>query len=152
MDKPVDKTSADVVNYFKRNLPKGFGKIGHLGTLDPFASGILLIATWSIPFADYFHELCSKTYFAKGVLGISTNTGDLTGEVIETSEREVLQSEVLDQLSNFEGDTCKFLISFQQPSITVSHYISIREGIEIEKQAVERFVHEIVFEKIEGEN
>ena len=153
VDKPVDKTSADVVNYFKRNLPKGFGKIGHLGTLDPFASGILLIATGGASrLADYFHELCPKTYFAKGLLGISTNTGDLTGEVIETSEREVSQSEILDQLSNFEGRYMQIPHKFSATKHNGKPlYKYSREGIEIEKEAVERFVHKIVFEKLEGE-
>ena len=114
----------------------------------------MLIATGGASrLADYFHELCPKTYFAKGVLGTSTNTGDLTGEVFETSDREISQSEILDQLSNFEGRYMQIPHKFSAAKHNGKPlYKYSREGIEVEKEAVERFVHEIVFEKLEGEN
>ena len=79
--KPEGMTSTDVVRHFKYHLPKGFGKIGHFGTLDPFAEGVLLVAIGQAPkFNDYVHEEFPKTYLATGVLGIESPTGDLTAD------------------------------------------------------------------------
>lgn len=85
--KPIGPTSADVVQHFKKNLPQGFGKIGHLGTLDPFAEGVLLIAVaGAARVNDYFHEASPKHYRALGKLGIQTNTGDIEGETVEQKD------------------------------------------------------------------
>jgi tRNA pseudouridine55 synthase len=75
--KPLDWTSFDVVSYLKRDLPKGT-KIGHAGTLDPLASGILILAigkenTKKIPL---FQDL-RKKYLADITLGAVTETYDL---------------------------------------------------------------------------
>lgn len=79
--KPEGMTSTDVVRHFKYHLPKGFGKIGHFGTLDPFADGVLLIAVGQAPrFNNYVHERYPKSYKAIGLLGVESPTGDLTGD------------------------------------------------------------------------
>ncbi len=63
-------TSYDVIRHFKRNLPTGFGKIGHFGTLDPFASGVLLIGIGGAArLNDYIHDFLPKSYLAVGKLG-----------------------------------------------------------------------------------
>jgi tRNA pseudouridine55 synthase len=85
--KPQGKTSSDIVYHFKRNLPQGFGKIGHLGTLDPFAQGLLLIAVAGAARAgDYLHEYAPKTYRARGVVGVKTPSGDNTLEAIHQED------------------------------------------------------------------
>ena len=56
-----------MLKHFKHHLPKGFGKIGHLGTLDPFAEGLLVIAVGRARLSFLFEELLSKTYLARGV-------------------------------------------------------------------------------------
>lgn len=85
--KPVGPTSADLVQHFKKHLPQGFGKIGHLGTLDPFAEGVLLIAVAGAARAnEYFHEASPKHYRAVGRLGPRTNTGDREGDIIAQKE------------------------------------------------------------------
>jgi tRNA pseudouridine55 synthase len=77
--KPARITSFDVVRHFKKNLPKGYGKIGHFGTLDPFASGVLMIGVnGAAKLNDFIHEFLPKTYLAIGKLGVETATGDLT--------------------------------------------------------------------------
>ena len=73
----------DVVHHFKKNLNFNFGKIGHFGTLDPFAEGVLLVGIQGAQkLNDYVHELLPKTYKARGVFGGKTTTGDLTSEII----------------------------------------------------------------------
>ena len=77
--KPPGMTSYDVVRHFKRYLPRPFGKIGHVGTLDPFAEGVLLIALGGAQrLSNLVHDWYPKVYRAVGVLGVQTATGDLT--------------------------------------------------------------------------
>ncbi|CAM2007917.1 tRNA pseudouridine(55) synthase TruB [Acanthopleuribacter pedis] len=77
--KPVGPTSHDMVARVRRLLPRKT-KVGHTGTLDPFASGILLMAVGkATKFADFLHEL-PKQYMAEIRLGVRTNTLDPTGE------------------------------------------------------------------------
>lgn len=81
--KPVGPTCSDIVQHFKKHLPDGFGKIGHLGTLDPFAEGVLLIAVaGAARVNDYFHQGSPKHYRAVGIFGHQTDTGDLDGQII----------------------------------------------------------------------
>jgi len=83
VDKPAGPTSHDVVRVARRELREK--RIGHTGTLDPFASGLLLIAVgWATRLAEYLAGL-SKTYVATIRLGTATDTDDRTGSVIATS-------------------------------------------------------------------
>lgn len=84
VDKPEGMGSTDVVRHFKRNLPKPFKKIGHFGTLDPFATGLLIVGiNGAQRLSDYLHKDFPKTYRAVGKLGVLSNTGDKTGELTE---------------------------------------------------------------------
>jgi tRNA pseudouridine55 synthase len=79
VDKPIGWTSHDVVARLRRVL--GTKKIGHAGTLDPFASGLLLIAAGKATrLLGYFAEL-DKVYTATFVLGASSTTDDIDGEI-----------------------------------------------------------------------
>jgi len=87
--KPVGISSFDVVHHFKKNLSFNFGKIGHFGTLDPFAEGVLLVGIQGAQrLNDYVHELLPKTYRARGVFGGKTQSGDLTSPIIFNKEIE----------------------------------------------------------------
>ena len=83
--KPPGLTSARVVAFFRKRFDKtDYGKIGHLGTLDPFAEGVLLLGfAGACRLSDYVHRWLSKTYRAKGKWGEKTDTGDKTGAVIQ---------------------------------------------------------------------
>ncbi|HKP75239.1 MAG TPA: tRNA pseudouridine(55) synthase TruB, partial [Longimicrobiaceae bacterium] len=84
VDKPVGPTSHDVVGAVRRAL--GTRQVGHAGTLDPFASGLLLVCVGSATrLAEYLTGL-PKTYLATMRLGETTDTDDLTGEVIRASD------------------------------------------------------------------
>ena len=72
-------TSYQVVRHFKQVLPPPFGKIGHLGTLDPFAEGVLLIASGGAQrMNNFIHQWYPKSYLAEGILGVQTPSGDMT--------------------------------------------------------------------------
>lgn len=153
--KPVDQTSTDVVRHFKRNLKRPFGKIGHFGTLDPFADGVLLIGVGGASrLMNYVHELLPKTYLAVGILGQKTATGDSTGGVIEHSpwENQVTDVKIIQQMANESlGDY------WQSPPAysATKHqgkalYQWAREGKTIEKPEVRRFIHSLKILSLEG--
>ncbi|HEX6042696.1 tRNA pseudouridine(55) synthase TruB [Longimicrobium sp.] len=84
VDKPVGPTSHDAVAAVRRGLRTR--AVGHTGTLDPFASGLLLVCVGpATRLAEYFAPL-PKTYVGTMRLGESTNTDDHTGEVIASSD------------------------------------------------------------------
>ena len=84
VNKPTDFTSHDVVDAVRRAT--GERRVGHGGTLDPFATGVLPIMIGpAARLASYF-DLCQKAYVAKNEFGKATDTDDLTGNVIMTKE------------------------------------------------------------------
>lgn len=104
IDKQVGNTSRSVDNKIQRLFHTR--KVGHLGTLDPFATGLLIIAVdkgcKSLPFIDDSF----KTYRALLKLGTLTDTGDLTGNVIGESEVPNIDKErVLEVFESFIGES-----------------------------------------------
>src|SRR3979409_170680 len=81
VDKPAGKTSHDVVAAVRRQRP---GKVGHAGTLDPFATGLLLILVGRATRAQRFLMALPKTYEATARFGAVSSTGDPEGEITET--------------------------------------------------------------------
>lgn len=80
VDKPTDMTSHDVVNIARKLTDRG--KIGHAGTLDPFATGLLILAITRQATKRIKHLMgLDKTYEATFVLGAASDTGDKTGEI-----------------------------------------------------------------------
>ena len=87
--KPPGPSSFQVVYHFKKNLGYDFGKIGHFGTLDPFAEGVLLVGVQGAQrLNELVHELMPKTYRAVGIFGKKTSTGDFTAPTLEEKEIE----------------------------------------------------------------
>ena len=81
--KPVGVTSHDVVAEVRRSFPRGT-KVGHAGTLDPFATGLLLILVGRATRAQRFLMELPKTYRAVARLGWISTTGDCDGELVES--------------------------------------------------------------------
>jgi tRNA pseudouridine55 synthase len=81
--KPAGVTSHDVVAEVRRGLPRGT-KVGHAGTLDPFATGLLLVLIGRATRAQRFLMGLPKTYRATARLGWTSDTGDRDGELTET--------------------------------------------------------------------
>jgi tRNA pseudouridine55 synthase len=81
--KPADVTSHDVVAEVRRSLPRGT-KVGHAGTLDPFATGLLLVLVGRATRAQRFLMALPKTYRVVARLGWTSDTGDRDGELFET--------------------------------------------------------------------
>src|SRR3954470_14536693 len=81
--KPSGVTSHDVVASVRREQPRGT-KVGHAGTLDPFATGLLLVLIGSATRAQQFLMALPKTYRSVARLGWTSSTGDRDGELVET--------------------------------------------------------------------
>ena len=82
-DKPAGRTSHDVVAAVRRELPRG-AKVGHAGTLDPFATGVLLVLVGRATRAQRFLMALPKRYQAVARFGATSTTGDPEGEITET--------------------------------------------------------------------
>ena len=82
-DKPVGVTSHDVVASVRRDLPPGV-KVGHAGTLDPFATGVLLVLVGRATRAQRFLMALTKRYEVVARFGAISTTGDPEGEITET--------------------------------------------------------------------
>jgi len=102
IDKPVGITSAKVVSIVKKAL--NAKKVGHAGTLDPFAEGVLICCVnQATKLADFLLH-GTKKYIAELKLGEETDTQDLTGTVISTAEPEDYSIETLKKVfKTFEG-------------------------------------------------
>ncbi|WP_205698184.1 tRNA pseudouridine(55) synthase TruB [Conexibacter sp. SYSU D00693] len=100
VDKPAGITSHDVVARVRRTLPKGT-RVGHAGTLDPFATGLLLVLAGRATRVQRFLMALPKTYVARARFGWTSTTGDPEGELVETgrvpAEPLVLPTGVLRQ-------------------------------------------------------
>jgi tRNA pseudouridine55 synthase len=102
VDKPAGPSSAQVVGRVKKRL--GARKVGHLGTLDPFASGLLPLAiNDGTKVAELFLS-ARKSYCGLIALGVRTDTQDATGRVVETRPAPALGEADLDELTRaFSG-------------------------------------------------
>ena len=101
VDKPAGWTSQDVTARLRRVF--GTRRIGHGGTLDPMATGVLPVFVGRATRAVEFFEHARKGYEAVLRLGITTDTEDITGTVLETREVSVSRQEFLDILPKFRG-------------------------------------------------
>ena len=83
VDKPPGQTSHDVVARIRRSLP-GRRRVGHAGTLDPFATGLLIVLVGRATRAQRFFMALPKTYRATARFGAVSSTGDPEGEITQT--------------------------------------------------------------------
>jgi len=156
--KPKGIGSGDVVRHFKYNLPSGFGKIGHLGTLDPFAEGVLLIAiAGASRLSNLIHDSFPKAYEAEGLLGKSFDTGDLTGTLLNEdfeieSKLVGLDVEALSKVAKtFEGEYLQVPPYYSATKHEgVALYKLARQGNFIKKQPVRRTVNSFEVLSVEG--
>ncbi|OGS44284.1 MAG: tRNA pseudouridine(55) synthase TruB [Elusimicrobia bacterium RIFOXYD2_FULL_34_15] len=102
INKPSGITSYDVLRVIKRKFnPK---KIGHAGTLDPLASGLLIVLIDDATKRSEEFMSLKKRYFVRMQLGIKTDTGDLDGKIIENKEIPALNKEKIQKvLLKFTG-------------------------------------------------
>ena len=101
VDKTEGPTSHDVVKFARRSL--GESRIGHTGTLDPMATGVLPLVLGRATRLAQFLTASDKTYEATITFGRATNTCDATGTVTATSDRRPTAAQLADALEKFRG-------------------------------------------------
>ena len=131
VNKPEGFTSRDVVNKLSKIL--NTKKIGHTGTLDPIATGVLVCLTGKYTkLVDLLTSL-DKEYIAEIKLGIKTDTGDITGNVIDTSNKVILKNNILDVIEKFTKKYLQTVPKYSTVKINGKKlYEYARENIDIE--------------------
>ncbi len=99
INKPKGYTSRDIVNIISKKLNNK--KIGHFGTLDPLAEGLLIIGIGPYTKIGNFLENDTKEYIAEVLVGTSTTTYDLEGEVIKQTDDKIKKEELKKVLKEF---------------------------------------------------
>ena len=102
IDKPQDWTSQDVTARLRRVL--NTRRIGHGGTLDPMATGVLPVFVGRATRGVEFFEHAEKTYEATLRLGLTTDTEDITGTLLEEREIHISEAEFIGILPKFRGE------------------------------------------------
>lgn len=150
VDKPVGPTSHDAVALVRRALRTR--QVGHTGTLDPFASGLLLVCVGpSTRLSEYLTGL-PKAYAATLRLGETTDTDDLTGEVIggDTSWRNLSVEEVEAALRAQVGTIQQLPPIYSAKKVDGERmYAVARRGGEVERTPVTVTIHDIRVTRVE---
>ena len=131
INKPKDWTSFDVVNKLKHNLKPL--KVGHLGTLDPMATGVLLVTVGKATKLFDLMQEKTKTYIATFEFGYLTDTLDSTGQMIDKCDNIPTIDQVLEILPKFKGKISQIPPRYSAKSINGQRaYDLARNNIEFE--------------------
>ncbi len=136
IDKPAGMTSFGVVARIRRVLSKEAGKkvkVGHTGTLDPFATGLMIIVVGNECRNAEKYSKQDKVYEATISLGEVSTTGDTEGEITSLSDRVPSETEISDTLMKFKGRITQQPPAFSAIKIGGKRaYRLAREGKEFE--------------------
>lgn len=134
IDKPAGMTSHDVVDRVRRKL--GIKRVGHAGTLDPMATGLLIMLIGKATKLSQYLMSLDKEYEGTITLGSSTNTQDAQGEVVSTRPvPELSEDDVREVMATFIGDQYQMPPMFSARKIGgVPLYKHARKGREIERE------------------
>ncbi len=135
IDKPADITSHDVVDVVRRKL--NMRQVGHAGTLDPLATGVLVILLGSATKLFNKFSSCDKAYTATMTLGLITDTADIRGKVLQQKPWSHIHVDQIDSVfKEFVGE-----IDQVPPMVSaLKHngkrlYQLAREGVEVKREA-----------------
>ena len=101
VNKESNMTSRDVVNLVSKFI--GTKKVGHLGTLDPIATGLMVLTVNEATKTGSLLVSDDKEYIAEATIGIKTDTLDITGNVIDKKDISLTEEQVLSALEHFKG-------------------------------------------------
>lgn len=142
VDKPKDFTSRDVVNIISHELHEK--KVGHTGTLDPLATGVLVICVGKYTkLVDMISSL-DKEYIAEIKLGTLTDTLDITGNVLRTEEVHLTKMQILKAFSEFTGEYLMEVPKYSAIKVKGKKlYEYAREGIDVKLPVKKVHVYEL---------
>ena len=142
VDKPQDWTSQDVTARLRRVFETR--RIGHGGTLDPMATGVLPVFVGRATRGVEFFEHAEKTYEAVLRLGIATDTEDITGTVLEEKPVSVTAEAFEAVLENFRGEILQVPPMYSALKINGQKLCDLaRKGREVERQPRPITIHEL---------
>ena len=149
VDKPQGWTSHDVVAKLRGVCRER--RIGHSGTLDPMATGVLVVFLGRATRAVELCENDEKEYEAVLRLGTVTNTQDMTGEVLESNPAEVTETELRTVLARFTGPQSQIPPMYSAVKIGGRKlYELARKGQSVERQPRSITIHELELLRFEG--
>jgi len=152
IDKPAGMTSHDVVDAVRRRF--GIKKVGHCGTLDPMATGVLVVLMNKA--TKLSAKLCcdDKEYICRITLGASTDTHDSTGNIIEKRQVDgIAESDIKDAILSFKGKQKQI-----PPMVSAKYhngerlYKLARKGVVVEREPVDIDIKDISVISVHGEN
>ena len=142
VDKPQGWTSQDVTARLRRVF--NTRRIGHGGTLDPMATGVLPVFVGRGTRGVEFFEHAEKTYEAVLRLGLSTDTEDITGTVLEEKEVHISKEEFLGILPQFRGKIQQIPPMYSALKVNGQKLCDLaRKGKEVERQAREIEIYKL---------
>ena len=138
IDKESDYTSRDVCNIIAKIFDAK--KVGHAGTLDPFATGLLIVALNNATKTLSYIEGQYKTYEATLLLGKKTSTGDLTGEIIEEKDvTNITEEDVKNIFESLIGDneqTVPITSAVHVNGRKLYQYAHLNQEVELPKRTI----------------
>jgi len=139
IDKECDYTSRDVCNIIAKIFDAK--KVGHAGTLDPFATGLLIVALNNATKTLSYIEGQYKTYEATLLLGNKTKSGDLTGEIIDTQPVGDIKKEEVEQvfqsLIGESEQTVPITSAVHVNGRKLYHYAHLNQEVELPKRTID---------------
>ena len=150
VDKPQGWTSQDVTARLRRVF--GTRRIGHGGTLDPMATGVLPVFVDRATRGVEFFEHAEKTYETVLRLGMTTDTEDVTGTVLETRPVDVSEEQFQAVLEQFRGPILQVPPMYSALKVNGQKLCDLaRRGREVERQPREITIHELTCLEFSGE-
>ena len=150
VDKPQDWTSQDVAARLRRVF--NTRRIGHGGTLDPMATGVLPVFVGRATRGVEFFEHAEKTYEAVLRLGITTDTEDVTGTVLESREVALSEQDFLNILPQFRGEIQQIPPMYSALKINGQKLCDLaRQGKEVERKPRTITIHKLECLEFTGE-
>lgn len=153
VDKPEGYTSRDIVNIVCKKLSTK--KVGHTGTLDPIATGVLVLCIGKSLKLTELLVSTKKEYIATMRLGIETDTLDITGNVVDKKNIPYLKKEDIENtLAKFKGKITQEVPKYSSISVNGKRlYQYAREGLEVSlpKREVEIFEIELLSDIVDNE-
>ncbi len=146
MNKPQDFTSFDVIAKLRGILK--IKRLGHAGTLDPMATGVLPVFVGTATKACDILPDNEKSYLASFKTGLITDTQDITGKTVSEFSKRVTKEEIIDILPKFTGSVMQLPPMYSAVSVNGKRlYDLARQGIEVEREKREIFIDEIRLEQ-----
>ena len=150
IDKPAGWTSQDVTARLRRVF--GTRRIGHGGTLDPMATGVLPVFVGRATRGVEFFEHAEKTYETELLLGVATDTEDTTGTVLTRREVSVTQEQLDGTLGRFRGEIMQIPPMYSALKVNGQKLCDLaRKGRQVERQPRPVTIHELTLLSREGD-